>query len=97
MTISIEFPAVDGGLDWQEKVAVDWLHRCAEGEDRCGRNGRGEDAPCQLLIEEGILHTRRPLVGRLAHVVETPEYRRGVLGEAPRNRSAPTWISAHRL
>jgi hypothetical protein len=97
MTIRIGFPAVDGGPDWQEKVAVEWLHRCAEAEDRCGRNGRGEDAPCQLLIEEGIRHTRRQLVGRLVQVVETPQYRRDVLGEAPRNRSAPTWISAHRL
>jgi hypothetical protein len=92
MTIRIGFPAVDGGSDWQEKVAAEWLHRCAEGEDRCGR-----DAPCQLLIEEGIRHTRRQLVGRLGQVVETPQYRRDVLGEAPRNRSAPTWISAHRL
>lgn len=92
MTIRIGFPAVDDGPDWQESVAVEWLHRCAEGKDQCGRNG-----PCQPLIEEGIRHTRRQFVGRLAQVVETPHYRRDVLGEAPRNRSAPTWISARRL
>lgn len=97
MTIRIWFPAVDGSPEWQEEVVVEWLHRCAEGEDRCGRNGRDEHAPCQLLIEEGIQHTQRQLVGRLARVVEMPEYRRRVLGEAPRKRSAPTWIPAHRL
>lgn len=97
MTIRIGFPTIDGGPEWQETVAFEWLHRCAEGGDRCGRNGRREDAPCQLLIEEGIRHMQRQLVGRLAHVVEMPEYRRGVLGEAPRKRSAPTWISVHRL
>lgn len=94
MTIRILIPAVDGGPQWQETVAAEWLHRCAEEEeeDKCGR-----DRPCQHLFEEGMRHTQRELVRALAHVVEAPEYRRRVIGEAPRKRKGPTWKSAHEL
>ena len=96
ITVIVNVPSADGGPDWEQEIAVEWLHRCAEG-DRCGDNAAGEAKPCRLLAEEGARNMQGELLAGLARAVGSPDYRRRVLGEQRPARPAPTWISAHRL